>query len=80
MKKKRSPKEYTQEQVINKVNEPASAYIVELNKNTTRQQLDNALKKIVAPKRKINLDKYAGKIKFKTDGLAYQKKVRDEWR
>lgn len=80
MKKKRIPKEYSEEQVVTNVNEPSAAYVVELNKNSTRQQLDNALKKIHPKKREINLDKYFGKIKFGMDGLDYQKKVRNEWR
>lgn len=53
---------------------------IEVDKTTSRSQLDEALIKLDKKKAPLNLDKYFGKIKFGTDGLDYQLKVRDEWR
>jgi hypothetical protein len=50
------------------------ATIIKVNKATSRQQLDEALAKL--PKRKkVDLNKYVGKINF---GLDYQLKSRNE--
>jgi len=54
------------------------AIVIEANKDTTRKQLDEALKKIKRSHH-IRLDKYFGKIKFTMDGLDYQKIIRNEW-
>lgn len=53
---------------------------IEVNKTTSRVQLDEELVKLPKKKAPLNLDKYFGKINFGTDGLEYQLKVRNEWR
>jgi len=56
------------------------AKVIEIDKTTSRKDLDEAL--INAPKAKssIDLSKYFGKVKFGVDGLEYQRKSRNEWR
>ncbi|MEO7214795.1 hypothetical protein [Mucilaginibacter sp.] len=54
--------------------------VIEINKNTTRSELDKELAKLPKKKEPIDLDKYFGKINFGVDGLAYQLKIRDEWK
>ena len=56
------------------------AKVIEVDKSTGRDKLDEELTKLPRKKAPINLDKYFGKIKFGVDGLTYQLKVRDEWR
>lgn len=53
---------------------------IELRSSATREEIDKALSRLRTKRKAINLDKYFGKIKFNTGGLAYQKKVRNEWR
>ena len=54
--------------------------VIEINKNTTRSELDKELAKLPKKKAPIDLSKYAGKVDFGVDGLDYQLKIRDEWR
>jgi hypothetical protein len=54
--------------------------VIEINKTTTRSQLDKELEKLPAKKEPIDLNKYFGKVKFGVDGLEYQLKIRDEWK
>ena len=54
--------------------------VIEINKTTSRKQLDDALTKLPKKKAPIDLKKYAGKIDFGVDGLEYQLKIRNEWR
>jgi len=54
--------------------------IIEVDKSTGRRKLDEELMKLPKKKASINLNNYFGKVKFGVDGLAYQLKVRDEWR
>ena len=56
------------------------AKVIEINKETSRKQLDDALTKLTKKKAPIDLKKYAGKIDFGVDGLEYQLKIRNEWR
>jgi len=56
------------------------AKVIEINKTTTRSQLDAALTKLSKKKATIDLNKYFGKVQFEVDGLEYQLKARDEWR
>lgn len=56
------------------------AKIIEVNKSTSRKKLDELLTKLPKKKASVNLDKYFGKINFGIDGLAYQLKIRNEWR
>ena len=51
-----------------------------IHHNSSRQELDEALEKISKKPKGINLKKYFGKVKFKKDGLEYQKQIRNEWR
>lgn len=54
---------------------------VVIQKNDSKEKIDSIIEKAVNRKGKktINLDRYFGKVKFDLEGLAYQKKVRDEW-
>jgi len=52
--------------------------VIEVDKLTSRDKLDEELTKLHPKKAPINLDKYFGKIKFGTYGLAYQLKARNE--
>jgi uncharacterized protein YjiK len=54
--------------------------IIEVDKSISRSELDKELTKLQKKNATINLDKYFGKINFGVDGLAYQLKIRDEWR
>ena len=56
------------------------AKIIEVNKLTGRNKLDEELTKLPKKKAPIDLSKYFGKINFGADGLTYQLKTRDEWR
>ena len=56
------------------------AKVIEINKTTSRSQLDAALIKLPKKKAAIDLNKYFGKVQFGVDGLEYQLKTRDEWR
>jgi hypothetical protein len=56
------------------------AKVIEIDKTTSRKQLDEALTNVPKNKSSIDLSKYFGKVKFGIDGLEYQLKVRDEWR
>ncbi len=53
------------------------AKVIEVNKTTSRSQLDEALKKLPKKKSPIDLSEFSGKIKFGIDGLEYQLKVRN---
>lgn len=54
--------------------------VIEVNKTTTRSELDKELAKLPKKKKPIELDKYFGKINFGVDGLEYQLKIRNEWK
>ena len=56
------------------------AKIIEVNKSTGRDKLDEELTKLPKKKSPVNLEKYFGKIDFGVEGLTYQLKARDEWR
>jgi hypothetical protein len=56
------------------------AKVIEIDKTTSRKQLDEALTNVPKKKSSIDLSKYFGKVKFGVDGLEYQLKTRDEWR
>jgi hypothetical protein len=47
------------------------------SENTIREKIQKA----AADKKKkpMNLDHYFGKVNFGSDGLEYQKKIRNEW-
>lgn len=52
---------------------------VKVSKKSTRKEIEKALTKSTSRRKKIDLSKYFGKVNFGTDGLTYQKKVRNEW-
>lgn len=54
--------------------------VVRIKKTTKKEEIDKLLKKLKTKRKKVNLDKYFGKINFGMDGLTYQKKIRNEWR
>ena len=54
---------------------------VTIHNDDSDKAIREALRKVMEKKEKkgISLDKYFGKVSFGTDGLSYQKKVRNEW-
>lgn len=54
---------------------------ITINKTYSDKEIDKAMQKLTDRKKKekIPLDKYFGKVTFETDGLSYQKKIRNEW-
>jgi|GEM_PF-3075897 len=54
---------------------------VVIHKNDSEKTIHEAIQKVLKSKEKkvIDLDKYFGKVSFNMGGLAYQKKIRDEW-
>lgn len=45
-----------------------------------KDNVDRKLEALKSNRKRIDLSKYAGKVKFDIDPLEYQKQVRDEWR
>jgi len=53
--------------------------VITVNKDTKAEEINEALKKLTKSKKK-NLSGFYGKLKGAFgDGMAYQKKMRDEW-
>lgn len=52
--------------------------IIEITKKTTKEQIARFFNKIKNGKC-FDANKYCGSIKWKEDGLAYQKQLRNEW-
>lgn len=53
--------------------------VITINKNTKAEEINEALKKLPKSKNK-RLNSFYGKLKGAFgDGMAYQKKIRDEW-
>ena len=52
-----------------------------IHKDDSAEAIQKAISKMKEKRRKkpIDLDRYFGKVNFGIDGLAYQKKVRNEW-
>jgi len=52
-----------------------------IHKNASAKDIRAAVREVLDQKERksISLDKYFGKVSFNTDGLSYQKKVRNEW-
>ncbi|MFA5670070.1 MAG: hypothetical protein WC967_12550 [Balneolaceae bacterium] len=52
-----------------------------IQKKDTAKAIREKIKKAADEKKRktINLDRYFGKVNFGTDGLEYQKKIRNEW-
>lgn len=55
---------------------------VTIQKKDSVKTIRDKIKKADSNKKKIpiNLEQYFGKVKFETDGLEYQKKIRNEWK
>ena len=53
--------------------------VVEIAKNAKEEKVREAVKKITT-KTKKDASKFFGKLKDGVDGLAYQKKLRNEWK
>ena len=51
--------------------------IVRVSRKTPKRKIKAALSKISTKKKKINLDKFFGKVNFGVDGLTYQRNVRE---
>jgi hypothetical protein len=52
--------------------------LVEITRKTALSQINDTLKKLKSGKL-FHANKHCGKVKWESDGLAYQKKLRDEW-
>jgi hypothetical protein len=53
---------------------------IQVKRTSTRQQLDKELERLSSKKKKLNLRKYMGKVRFQDiEPLELQKKLRDEW-
>ena len=53
--------------------------VITINKDTKAEEIDNELKKLKKTNKK-SLSSFYGKLKGAFgDGLAYQKKIRNEW-
>ena len=55
--------------------------VVEIRKEkklSPKQVIEKNLKKVRG--KKLDVNKYSGKIKFADDPVAYQRKLRDEWK
>ena len=48
------------------------------SEKTIRETIRKAMER--KSKKSVNLDRYFGKVDFGTDGLTYQKRIRDEWK
>lgn len=53
--------------------------VIRLKKKAANKSLKSKLKKASASTKKIDWDKYVGKIQIPVDALTYQKKLRNEW-
>jgi len=53
--------------------------VIKVGKKESSRTIAEKLKKASAKTKKINWDKYFGKIDFPVDALTYQRKMRDEW-
>ncbi len=53
-----------------------------INEGSSKEEMEKALGQLLEKKDKKGFDskKHCGKVKFMEDGLALQKKWRDEWR
>jgi hypothetical protein len=53
-----------------------------IDKNSSEKDIREVIRKELkrVKKKRIDLDRYFGKVNFGISGLEYQKKVRDEWR
>lgn len=52
--------------------------IIVINKNTSKKEIKEKLKKLKSTK-VFDAKKFAGKIKWGEDALVFQKRLRNEW-
>ncbi len=52
---------------------------IKIGKKESPKKVARKIRKITSRSKKIDWDKYFGKIKFPVGALTYQRKVRDEW-
>lgn len=52
---------------------------VRIGKKESPKKVAGKIRKITSRSKKINWDKYFGKIEFPIDALTYQRKLRNEW-
>ena len=58
----------------------AMGLTIQVKRTSTRQQLDKELERLSSKKKKLNLRKNMGKVRFQDiEPLELQKKLRDEW-
>jgi len=58
----------------------AMGLTIQVKRSSTRQQLDKELERLSSKKKKLNLRKNMGKVRFQDiEPLELQKKLRDEW-
>lgn len=53
--------------------------VVKLKRRESQKNLKSKLRKVSAKSKKIDWDKYFGKINFPVNAVSYQRKLRDEW-
>jgi hypothetical protein len=51
--------------------------VIKIKKKSSRKKVHEALKKLPKRSTKVDLKKYFGKVNFETDGLLYQKSIRE---
>ncbi len=52
---------------------------VKIGKKESLKKVAGKLRKVTSNSKKIDWNKYFGKIEFPFDALTYQRKMRDEW-
>jgi hypothetical protein len=53
--------------------------VIRIKKKAAKTSLKSKLKKASSSAKKIDWDKYVGKIQIPVDAISYQKKIRNEW-
>jgi hypothetical protein len=53
--------------------------VVKLKKKESQKKREDKIRRVSAKSKKIDWDKYFGKIDFPVDAHTYQRKLRDEW-
>ena len=53
--------------------------VIKVNKNTSKAEFEEKLKSIQILKKNINLNSFRNILPKGTDGLKYQKNIRNEW-
>lgn len=53
--------------------------VITINKNTSKAEFEEKLKSIQKKKKNVNLSKFRDIFPKGTDGLNYQKDIRNEW-